>query len=158
MQRSLLPALVLALVPLISWVPDWRRDNWPVQVMAHPCAHIQLTDSMRLECAADGSVAVLTGPVDYWLARRMRATQTFSNRRQPAASTGQRPSLDISVVGDIVVVEHVTCGACRRVMGQSWAFRPAKASAASLASIQAAAGLPARPLLQSVSAWSRARP
>lgn len=158
MKRPVVLALVAALVPLISWVPDWRREDWPVQAMAHSCAHIQLTDSMRLECAADGTVAMMTGPVDYWLARRMRATQTFSNRRQPAASTGQRPSLDISVVGDIVVVEQVMCGACRRVIGQSWAFRPAKTSARTLATIQTAAGLPASPLLQSVSAWRSARP
>lgn len=158
MQRPVLAALVAALVPLISWVPDWRRDDWPVQVMAHACAQIHLADAMRLECAADGTVAVLTTPVDSWLARRMRATQTFSNRRAPAASTGQRPSLDISVLGDIVVVEQVRCGSCRRVVGQSWAFRPAKTSPRTLATIQAAAGLAATPLLQTVSAWSSARP
>lgn len=157
-DRRVMMALVgMAACGLISWVPDWSREDWPRQVTAHGCSDIVLpaTAQVRVECGANNVVAAIVTPVDSWIARRLRASSLWT---QPQGGGVRRASATVSIAGEFVIVEKTTCGACARVMGTTWLFRPGIVAASTLEAAQAAAGLRATQPLRTVDAWRAARP
>lgn len=138
----------------LAWDPPWDQQDWPKQLFDHRCADVALgpDSSVRVHCAADGSVAALEAPVDFQIAHRLTA-RTWVRRTSPR---WRRPGLAISAADTIVVVEQTTCGMCRRVMGHTWALRPPLAPAAVLRAAQEAAELSPSPLLRTVAAWRAA--
>lgn len=156
-RPSILSALVCFAAPALAWSPAPDDARWAPHAFEHPCADVHLPAAAgAVYCAADGAVGAVEAPVDLELARQFEAQPRWT-WTPPGAAARQRATT-VLVAGEFVVVHQVTCGACRRVMGRAWAFRPATAPADRLALAQAAAGLPARPLLRTVRTWEDARP
>ncbi|MCC7534609.1 MAG: hypothetical protein IT379_00265 [Deltaproteobacteria bacterium] len=153
-------AVVIALGALVyaawarAWIPPWDQQDWPKQIFEHRCAEITIRpdSSVHVHCARDGSVAALEAPVDFSIASRLAARAWM--RRADASQ--RRTGVMVSATDTLVIVEQTTCGMCRRVMGHTWAFRPAHAPAPLLRRAQEAAGLPARPPLRTLQAWQAA--
>jgi hypothetical protein len=154
--RGSMLAVVLLAAPLISWAPDWAREDWPRQLVAR-CRDVALpaNSGLRIECSPSGAFAAFFGEVDMAIAHRMGATALWSRWHDQVIRRG---GVRVFSSGSLVIVEHTTCGACRRVMGTTWMIDPALASAATLAAAQREAGLRAAPLLRTVAAWRTARP
>jgi hypothetical protein len=154
-RGSMLAVVVLA-APLISWAPDWGREDWPRQLVAR-CRDVSLpaASGLRIECAPSGAFAAFLGEVDMAIAHRMGATALWSRFVNAGVWRG---GVRVFSVGTLVIVEHTTCGACRRVMGTTWMIDPALATPTTLAAAQREAGLRPAPLLRTVAAWRTARP
>lgn len=153
-----LTASLLCLAPLASgWSPRAGDTRWAQRAFDHRCADVDLaSDQYRVHCAADGRTAALQGPVDAHLADRLGATLAW--RTTQGNTSIPRGSVSVSVQGPLVIVEQVTCAACRRVLGHTWVLRPERAPDALLRTVQRAAGLGTTTLRRSVAAWRAARP
>jgi hypothetical protein len=65
-------------------------------------------------------------------------------------------SLMIATRGEALYIRHVTCGGCRRVIGQGFFGYPSRMDASQLRAMQAQLGLgDDAPLLDSAEAWTR---
>lgn len=68
----------------------------------------------------------------------------------------KQTSLMIATHGEALYIRHVTCGACRRLLGQGFSGYPARMSEAQLRAMQTQLGLAEdTPLLDSAEAWAR---
>lgn len=165
MRRLSAPSFLLSLVSFaalsFAWTPAADDAQWARHAFDHRCADVRLANAATaVRCAADGSVGAVEAPVDFGLARQFEAQirWTWTPAAQMARAPAARAGTAVFVAGDFVVVERTTCPGCRRVMGRSWAFRPASVPEATLRAVQQAAGLPPSPLLRTVRAWEDARP
>ncbi len=155
--RSSIAVLVALAPPLISWVPDWGRDDWPRELLLHTCADITLPvqSEIAVECGQRNTVALLRTAVDTNVAARLQAAPAWFT----GVATGiRRAGVRVSIWGEYVIVEKTTCGACARVMGTTWTIRPSLVSASTLTLVQQMAGVRSSPPLRTVDAWRRARP
>ncbi|MFO7565613.1 MAG: hypothetical protein R6X02_23420 [Enhygromyxa sp.] len=68
---------------------------------------------------------------------------------------GRQTSLMIATQGEALYIRHVTCGACRRVLGQGFRGHPSRMSEDQLRQMQAQLGLADdAPLLDSAEKWA----
>ncbi len=146
---------------LLAWVPPWLEQDWPVQMFARRCSEIDRNlPSVQVTCDASGrQIVSVEVPVDFWFGRRMNGTRV-GTRSLNRGSTTQRPEeVHLWVWRDTVIVEHVTCVGCRRILGTTWVFRPPLASAQFLSQVQQAIGLPSNSSgapLTTVASWQSA--
>jgi hypothetical protein len=146
-------ALVVLLLPLLSWTPDFSRSDWLVRLMAQPCASIRIAPrdlSMAVLCdgpRVEALRASTTSALPY-AARARRVWSSLSARRGRLFDV-----VTVSVGGDFVVVEAEQCPTCNVQRGPAWVFRPAYARPATMRAIQLAAGLGDAPLRLTVAAW-----
>ncbi len=159
-HRSALRALTLSLsvfaASALAWTPAADDALWARHVFDHRCAEVTLANpSTAVRCAADGSVGAVEAPVDFHLAQSLSATPHWT---RSAVGPNARGSTTVFTVDDFVVVEETTCPQCRRVLGTTRMFRPARAPDAVLQAAQTVAGLPSTPLLRTVQAWRDAHP
>ena len=147
--------------PVVApWTLDASSMDWPLQALTRSCAEVSIPEEseIRMHCGDDGSVAALEAPVDFHLATKAGATMLHTTAEADAtlaAQDARRPSVRVSATETLIVVEQITCGACRRVLGRAWVLDPARAPASVLTEAQQAASL-GEPLLRTVDAWRHA--
>lgn len=138
-----------------AWAPDFDDRRWPLDALGRSCADVDAEpgDHLRWYCDDRGRVAGVRVPVDTLFVdpRETRELHTWEDAYQPP-----RRSLTVRVQGDVLFVNYVTCGICRRVLGQAYLLRLDRLADADLAQLQSELGLPPAPLLRRAMAWKPA--
>lgn len=101
-------------------------------------------------CTEDGKLAGRWVPVD--TLHPPTSAEIVFEASQPDIQ--QQPSLTILLDGETIYVKHVTCGSCRRVLGQGFSGALAALSDEQLRALQTKLGLAVdSPLMDSPDAW-----
>lgn len=104
-------------------------------------------------CTEDGKLAGEWMPVDM-LRVPEDAQVIFEASEGPTAGGSRQPSLTIAVDGEMIYLRHVTCGACRRELGDGFRGQLSAMTAEQTQAMQAKLGLDASmPVLDTAEKW-----
>jgi hypothetical protein len=146
-------ALIVLLLPLLSWTPDFNRSDWLVRLMSQRCSSIRIVPrDMGMSVLCDGPrVEAFRGSTTSGLPFAVRATRAWSALSQRRESFS--PTVTVYVGGDFVVIEAEQCPTCNVQRGPAWVFRPQNVRPSTMRAIQVQAGLGPSPLRLTMDAW-----
>jgi hypothetical protein len=107
----------------------------------------------RFLCDASGLVAGVWAPVDVL---HDVPPEGAAILRDVPMQGDRGTSLRVGIAGTKIYVQHVTCGRCRRILGEAFAGDFTRLSDEDLRALQEHLGLPGDPLLRTADAWKAA--
>ncbi len=132
------------------WRPQPPAAAEPVVEPAGTCK--AEPDATQVYCAG-AELAGQWRPVDH--VRLPEGAVVLYEASAPDPARRQQRQLTVAVLGEELIVRKVTCGNCRRVLGEGFTGRLDLLAEGQVLDVQARLGLPEGPALRTAEAWRR---